>query len=160
MGADREKRIAGALISLVFVVGVVYVCSGMGRRSDAGRTEVKDVSGEPVAYELLPNELLGAFLRNRRDAEGKYVDRVVRVTGIVKTTSSSGDRASIDLLAGYQQRCVRAIFMGTRTGEPARVSPGDVVSIKGVVWGISNDVSILNCVLEKVEPSHIRAPKN
>jgi len=104
---------------------------------------VKNAGSMSTDATLTSTQLLNAYEANEADANTKYLNKAVLVSGKVK--SVEGPNITLD--AGSEQA---AIVCELDAGSSApSVKQGDFVNIKGICTGFLMDVQLNRCVISK-----------
>jgi hypothetical protein len=91
-------------------------------------------------------QLFSDFVANEQDANKRYLDKAVEVTGKITEITSDMERHTVvelatdDILFG-----VRCTLLDSQTS----LQPGDTVRIKGICKGFLSDVIITNGILNQ-----------
>lgn len=91
-------------------------------------------------------QLFSDFVANEQDANKRYLDKAVEVTGKITEITSNMERHTVvalatdDILFG-----VRCTLLDAQTS----LQPGDTVRIKGICKGFLSDVIITNGILNQ-----------
>jgi hypothetical protein len=127
-----------ALISLMVVIAMIaaYKMYNKPHRSVE----------EEVALVTSAAQLFDAFEKSEAEANKKYLDKVVEVTGSVSEVSMNMDHKPIVVLeTGNMMFGVRC----TMSESSVTAKTGSVVTIKGICKGYLSDVVITNGILKK-----------
>lgn len=98
-------------------------------------------------YEMTAADLVRAFTDHEDDANKKYVDKVMVVSG--KVSQVDMPTVTVFLDAGDPMAAVTCSFYADESSSLTSLKPGDAVSIKGKCTGKLADVVLNNCSLYK-----------
>ncbi len=94
-------------------------------------------------------ELFAAFESNEAEANRKYLDKVVKVTGIVKEAGPNDDGAiSVVLESGSALSGVICELDNLSEQKRTTFEVGEQLTFKGICTGMLMDVVLVRCVLE------------
>lgn len=137
-----KKQIIITSILAVFLagaLGVYYVYNKPHR----------DVKGESAFVIIEAKQLFDEFSKNQEGANKKYLDKVVVVKGVVKEVILPTDNkggATIVLESGDEMFGVSCGFDVKDSQNPA---VGSTITIKGVCTGMTMDVVLNKCSIQK-----------
>jgi hypothetical protein len=145
-----------ALLGVAFVgVSSLVCCGGLAihhAKDLAKALEPDDPEPVPVTAE----SLVASYLVDARDAENKYTNSFVEVTGTVAETGKDAELGTYVLLeggAGGKGMSVRCLFPDDDEDALARIGKlrkGNEVTIQGDCNGLENGhVQITDCVIAK-----------
>lgn len=138
-----KKNIIGSVLFLALVAAGIYIYSEWNRRPE----DLKEVQADEA---IAAHMLLQEFATDTSAASEKYIDKVLRVTGTVKSYDTSGviNLGMPDDISSIQ------CSMDPRTKvNYALLEPGTKVTLKGVCNGyqadplLGTDVKMNYCVL-------------
>jgi hypothetical protein len=106
--------------------------------------KVDSLENTEAHFSLTADELFNAFEQNEVEAQKKYVDKVLLVSGLVSNVKLQDSLSTVVLAAE------NAMIGGVNCSfsiQPKGVSKGETVSIKGRCQGFLMDVVLNNCVI-------------
>lgn len=101
-----------------------------------------DAASLQTAYKLSAQQLFNEYSRNEAEADKKYGNKILEVTGVVKEIQATGHTTNI-LLAAAEMGGVNCSFEKTPQSPP---TAGDSLTIKGRCAGFLMDVSLVDAV--------------
>lgn len=129
-------------LQIIGILLVIALPAGMFGVYALWNKEHRDVGKEQPAYKLTTAELLTAFQENEEEANAKYIDKTVLITG--EFLESEGDEDRITYILNGAA-C-------TMTNKPDKSpQPGEEVKIKGRVTSYDDlfgDIRLADCSLE------------
>lgn len=100
----------------------------------------RNIISEEAAYSLPSSEIYNAFTTNPDDANTKYLNKVVSVTGIVTDVAEINDNeVKIVLSADDDMFGVACSFSDEEAEKAKLMQEGNEVTIKGLCTGYSGD---------------------
>lgn len=136
----RMKKIIliGGIVALVFATAVyMYVFHKPARTA----------ASEAAAYSTDVKSLLSDFETNENAANAKYLDKVIRVSGIVASITDKETETTVYLKEGADMSGVTCSFL-KNTIDKNKVNIGTKVFIKGICSGYLMDVVLNHCALD------------
>lgn len=131
------------LVSVVITAILLFmVAIGAFRMYTKPHRSVEDENAIRVAA----TELFDAYVKNEAEANTKYLNQVLEVTGKVSEVSTNLDNKKVVVLE------TKDLMFGVRcTMEDSLVSiqVGAITTIKGICTGYLSDVVITNAILKK-----------
>lgn len=103
------------------------------------------VATQQVEASLSASTLFSEFQADEKTASGKYLDRVLAVSGRVEAIDSSGGQQSILLETGGDGSINCLLFQ--QVAAPEKLLHRHI-TIKGKCTGFLLDVSLVDCILE------------
>ncbi len=110
-----------------------------------------DVRTLTANYELTAAALLADFNKDETEANTKYLDKVIAVSGKVteiKLEPATG-QATVTLDSGDPMAAITCSFYNNETASVKNLKQGDAVVIKGKCTGKLMDVVLNKCSIEK-----------
>jgi hypothetical protein len=98
----------------------------------------RSIVREKPAYTLTCAELANDFVVNPGEAEAKYLDKVLQVSGTVSTTEIDA-YDNVNLIFSLTDAEVQVSFLGDFNDDAAKVEKGDYVELKGNYTGYTQD---------------------
>lgn len=93
-------------------------------------------------------ELFTAFEANETEANQKYLDKVVKVSGLVKEVSTDEEgNVSVTLESGSEMFGVICQMDNLTQHDKTDFKPGEQVTFKGICTGMLMDVVLVRCVV-------------
>lgn len=129
------------LILLVLVIAAVLVWMYTFKKADT------DVSSKKADYALSSSELLAAFEKNETEANQKYLNKIVIVTGTVESVSQDSVGISVYL---KEPDAMAGIICGFNSeGNVTGIRKGTSINVKGICTGYLMDVVLNKCSVEQ-----------
>lgn len=133
-----NKKTVIAIIALLIIGGIVAVISIYNKPH-------RDVMDEEVGATLSAQELFSSFENNLAEANKKYVENVVEVTGEVVEISSNDDGTTTIILGTSDPIFgIKAVLLKSEESIPEK---GNEVTLRGIVSGFNSDVEIVRAVI-------------
>jgi tRNA_anti-like len=138
-----------------FVILIIIAGSAFFTFKEYNRKR-KDIAEEPAAYSLGSAEFIAAFATNEKAANQKYLDKVVVISGTVKSADKDeqGDYTVV-LGDAASMSSVRCSMDSTHNNEAAGLLPGAMLKVKGLCTGfnsdelLGSDVILSRCSIQK-----------
>ena len=110
----------------------------------------KDIENATSDFSISVTQLISEYATNETEANTKYLDKVISVSGKVKevTTEATG-AITIFLDSGDPLAAVTCSFYDDEAASVKGLKPGEEVSIKGKCTGKLMDVVLNKCSIEK-----------
>lgn len=105
-----------------------------------------DITNAKTTFLLNSNTIVNSFLNDEKIANQKYIDQVILINGVVKTTTFTHNRNTITL-KGSQNSHTICDLQKNQPPNIQTLNTGDSVKIKGICKGFLKDVILLNCIL-------------
>lgn len=140
------KRIIIFAILIIAAVGW-YVYHEYNRTNE-------DLKDRRADFTLSAPELIAGFEKDTAAANRKYVDKVLAVSGAVKSIDRDGNPVVISLGETGQMSSVQCSMDSTHANDYRQVKEGDAVVLKGICTGgkseelFGTDVVLARCVVE------------
>jgi len=137
--AMSKKLRAFIIILLIFIVGsftVGYIIWNKPQR------KVENEKG----IEVTSAQLVKDYQANEAEANKKYLDKAIQVTGTVSDIKNNQDGNSTIMLASDD---VFAGVLCTLKEKPVNVTSGATITIKGICSGMLSDVRLREAVIVK-----------
>lgn len=141
---------------IIIAVLLVVAVAGLYGVKEYFRTH-DDVAGEEPVANLSATQLISAFETNAVQSRQQYVDKVIRVTGLVTGMAAGENPVVISLGEKGKMSSVQCSMDSTQV-IPAASLLGKEVTVKGVCTGalteelFGTDVKLTRCLLETNEP--------
>lgn len=110
----------------------------------------KNIAAAKSDYVIAAPELLQEFQQDETAANQKYLDKVLKVKGQVKTVSAD-EAGNVQLTLDASDELAGVICEIPAAAVPANAQllPGKTVTLKGVCTGMLTDVVLVRCVPEE-----------
>lgn len=108
------------------------------------RTALTNIKAD---YTISATALYDAFQQNEQQANQKYLDKVIAVTGTVDKVQVSDSTMNIQLLSGNEMggiNCSLSIRANKKNAIPAK---GQQIQVKGKCTGFLMDVNLVDAVI-------------
>ncbi len=108
--------------------------------------EVERMSSEKTEHSINADEMLQLYESNEEEANSKYLDKIVEVSGVVDKVEKDGDQTNIYLKTSNP---VSSVICELEDGQANvnNIKTGDQITIKGVCTGYLMDVVMVRCIL-------------
>jgi hypothetical protein len=144
---NTKKRIITAILLVVIAAGI-YTWREYTR-------PVKGLNRVDADVKVQATVLLQEFMTNETTANQKYMNKIIAVSGLVKTVDSSGGAYIIVLGDTSDMSSVRCIMEGNAVQPSAGIQRGAGVTVKGAITGfkkddtglLGSDVELNRCVV-------------
>lgn len=104
----------------------------------------KDVNDE-TAISMAAPQLFAEFTANEQEANKKYLNKAILVSGMISTVEENQDKQKYIIL--QTDDALNGIMCTMRTNDFS-AKAGDQVSVKGFCSGFVGDVKLTDCVLD------------
>jgi len=147
----KRKNILRYIVLPLLVIGAaaaIYIYKEYNRKQ-------KDTASLKPAYSVTASSLVSEFEANEKASNTKYLDKVIRVDGIVKQLEKD-DKGFYTIILGdtASMLSVRCSIDSIHTSEVAAVKQGSVIAVKGICSGfnademLGSDVILVRSVVE------------
>ncbi len=129
------------LVALALVGGVVgYIMWNQPHR---------DLSAGKADFTMKPEELLQAFTANEAEANTKYLNKVVELSGVIldKPPIDGGGAVVLLEVPGEMLSVINCAFEATDAASVQPLDKGATITVRGEVTGYTMDVNLARCVL-------------
>jgi hypothetical protein len=125
-------------VLLVIIIAVVLI--GVAVYYFVYNKPHRDIVAEKAAYSLPASELYNSFISNPDNANEKYLNKVVSVTGTVTDVAELNDNeVKLVLSVDDDMFGVACSFSGDEADKAKIMQEGNEVTIKGLCTGYSGD---------------------
>ena len=131
----RKKIIKKTLL----VVLILAIAAAFYIYKEYNRTH-KDTAAVKADYAMNASALIGEFEKNEGPSNKKYLDKIIKVDGMVKDLLKD-DKGYVSVVLGdtTAMSSVRCSIDSLHTKETESLKKGDLISIKGVCTGFNAD---------------------
>ncbi|MDZ4807406.1 MAG: hypothetical protein SGI96_03970 [Bacteroidota bacterium] len=147
----KRKNILRYIVLPLLVIGAaaaIYIYKEYNRKQ-------KDTASLKPAYSVTASSLVSEFEANEKASNTKYLDKVIRVDGMVKQLEKD-DKGFYTIILGdtASMLSVRCSIDSIHTSEVAAVKQGSVIAVKGICSGfnademLGSDVILVRSVVE------------
>ena len=145
----KTTRYSFIIILVILAVTIFFAYKEYNRKHD-------DITDMSAAYSLTSDEICAAFFSNEKAANEKYLDKVLKVNGTVKSVDTD-DRGSNTIVLGNENLkiSVRCCLDSSHNAEASGISKGDHLVVKGICTGfnadelLGSDVILNRCTIIK-----------
>jgi len=132
----KRKNILRYIVLPLLVIGAaaaIYIYKEYNRKQ-------KDTASLKPAYSVTASSLVSEFEANEKASNTKYLDKVIRVDGMVKQLEKD-DKGFYTIILGdtASMLSVRCSIDSIHTSEVAAVKQGSVIAVKGICSGFNAD---------------------
>lgn len=145
----KKKIIIIAILCFGLLGGGWYVYSEFTRK-------VKDLAKVKADLALDSKELFAAFDKNETGSNALYLDKIIAVSGKVKTVEKDvNGHYTVVLGEENSLSSVRCSMDSTHQDDVSQLAPGTIITMKGACAGynadelLGSDVILNRCVMEK-----------
>lgn len=129
------------------IIVIVLVGAGYGIREYTRGN--KDLEGANPDVTISAVGLMADYTTDENAANAMYLNKVVRVRGMVKDVKQDSlGSYSIELESGSELSAVSCLLDKRHNEDAARVKEGDSVAITGICTGVLMDVVLVRCAIE------------
>ena len=137
----RTRNILLGIFALGIIVGI-YAFTEYNRKP-------ADLSGATADITITATQLLKEFSQNETAANAKYLNKITRVRGVLKSIDKDHSGAiSLSLDAGDPIAGVSCELDARHHADAAIVHPGDSVTVTGICTGMLTDVVLVRSSVE------------
>jgi hypothetical protein len=108
-----------------------------------------NVAGKMPDNSLLSQNLVDEFENNETQANAKYLEKIIKVSGEISELDISKETRIIVLKSKNSTSSVMCYLTAEENKKWATLKRGDTISVKGICTGYLLDVVLINCVLVK-----------
>ncbi|HEX6333384.1 MAG TPA: hypothetical protein VFZ78_04100 [Flavisolibacter sp.] len=119
---------------IILLVVLVIVAIGWYGYSEYNRTN-EDLLKKKPAYSMQAAELIAAFEKDTASANRKFTDKVIQVSGTVKSLDTNGNPVVIALGDPGQMSSVQCSMDSSHAEGYRKIREGDHVTLKGMCTG-------------------------
>ncbi|WP_299252661.1 hypothetical protein [uncultured Aquimarina sp.] len=137
---SKKNKITFSLITLLLLGGLyIYFefCNYTDIDIDKVSTEIKTSS----------KNLTASFIRNEKNANSIYKDKIIEVEGVVKEVTFLNKRNTVILYGNNKNSGVLCDMQSNQIMEIKKLVKGQNIVLKGVCKGFLKDAILLNCML-------------
>lgn len=129
------------VLGLLVLAGAYYGYREFNRKN-------KDLSKENAQVTITAAEFLKAFQTNETEANTKYLDKIVAVSGVVSAVNKEANVTKITLDTGDPMSSIICEMDSSFAAKAMALQKGKSVIIKGVCSGALGDVVCTRCVIQ------------
>lgn len=140
------KRVSIAVVLIIIAAGAWYAYKEYHRTN-------KDLKNVKASFVFSAPNLISRFEKDTATANKQFVDKVIAVTGLVKTIDAKGNPVVIALGESGVMSSVQCSMDSAHAKDYAAVQEGDRLTIKGLCTGgrtldlFGTDVILSRCVI-------------
>ncbi len=105
-----------------------------------------DVAATPMMKDVTSEELITAFKENETEANKKYLDRTIGVTGKIISVKTENNKTIIQLDTNDPMATILCNLDPLRDDHRTDFREGEMVHMKGICSGYLSDVILDRCV--------------
>jgi uncharacterized protein (UPF0333 family) len=138
---------------ILLVIVFIVAAGGFYAYNEYHRTN-KDLKNSSPDFTTDAASLIASFEKDTATASKKYVDKIIAVSGNVKTIDTNGNPIVITLGDTGQMSSVQCSMDSTHANEYKPIKEGDQLTLKGICTGgrteelFGTDVILNRCVIE------------
>lgn len=129
---------------IIITLALILVAAGVGLYM--WNKPHQDIAAANADITISANELLTAFQTDENAANTKFNDKIVEVSGQVRTANTDGGKTIVTLDAGDSMAAVTCELDELVKHKRTEFSTGDPVTFKCTCTGILMDVVLVRCV--------------
>lgn len=105
---------------------------------------------EKVYSEVLLNskQLVGSFIKNEKESNELYVDKIIEVVGTVKEVSLLNNKYTILLYSENEKSGIICEIHKSQLEKVISLMKNQKIKVKGICKGFLKDVILLNCYID------------
>jgi hypothetical protein len=137
---------------LIFFLILAVATAGLFIYLEYNRTN-EDLRKRRADFSTEATQLIAAFDRDTASASKKYTDKVIEVSGNVKSIDAEGNPVVISLGQSGEMSSVKCSMDSSHAVDYKTVQEGDIIILKGMCNGgikdgdFGTDVSLNRCVM-------------
>jgi hypothetical protein len=141
-----NKKVLLILVILIAIAGVIYAFREYSRTN-------KDLKNVNPDFTTNMNSLVAAFDKDSSSFYKKYIDKIIAVSGVVKSIDMDGSPVIISLGESGSMSSVKCSMDSSYASDYKQVKEGNTVAIKGICFGATSDalfgtdVSLNRCII-------------
>ena len=142
-----KRILIGAFILLLIGAGIYWYVA---------TEKFADTTNRKAVYSVNANDFIREFTTNNNNANQKYTDKIITVTGIVSETEAADTTVNIKFIDTTSGSYAIFAFQEQHLAEAKTIKTGDKVSIKGSCSGgifsrlrKATFISFKRCALDK-----------
>ena len=129
-------------------IGLLLALLGLGVGYFMYNKPHQNMDKAKVDVALEASELFTAFETNEAEANEKYLDKIIKVSGTVKEVSTDDEgNISVTLESGSEMFGVVCQMDDLTKHAKTNFEPGEQITFKGVCTGMLMDVVLVRCVV-------------
>lgn len=138
-------------VRIFLVIAIIVLLSGVSAGIYLYNKQHKDLSRVKADYILEAHDLVLAFATDEVAASGKYINKVIEVTGLVTWMEFGAADSTLSLtLTGYGDNSgVICTFNGVTDKSLVSFKEGKSLTVRGECSGMLMDVLLNNCAVVK-----------
>lgn len=138
------KRKLRHVASAIAVAGFLLIAVG----SDDEQTTEDEIAAETPAFDLSAQQLYSDYEANGVAADGKYKEKVLRVTGEVNTIDRDiMDKIYVTLKGDEYFGDIQCYFAESHVSTASQLSKGQTITVKGKCDGKIMNVQLKGCIV-------------
>ncbi|MCB0644374.1 MAG: hypothetical protein KDC44_22170 [Phaeodactylibacter sp.] len=131
----------------ILIIGAVVLVGGLGFAYALYNKPHQNIKKQEAAFELPAGTFLTEFETDETSANGKYLDKVVQVNGVVEDFKVDEQGVtSVRLKAGDGFAGVVCQLDELTEHERLEFKKGETVTFKGICTGMLMDVVLVRCI--------------
>ncbi len=132
---------------LLIFLGTLALVAGYYGYREYNRKN-KNLAEEKAQVTIKAEDFLNAFKTNEADANTKYLDKIVAVSGVVSAVNKEGNVTKVTLNTGDPMAAIICEMDSSFATKAMALTKGSNVVIKGVCAGSLGDVVCNRCVIQ------------
>jgi hypothetical protein len=112
------------------------------------KTSEKNLEKMYSEVSLNSNELVGSFIKNEKESNELYVDKIIEVVGTVKEVSLLNNKYTILLYSEDEKSGIICEIHKSQLEKVKNLMKNQKIKVKGICKGFLKDVILLNCYID------------
>lgn len=134
----------------ILVAAIAVLVIGAGVAMYMFNKPHKDIAGAEADVKIGAAALFDQYSANEAEANTKYLDKVISVSGTVGSINrDNAEEPSLNLNTNDLMGVVTCQFLPDHAYELDNVQEGDEITVKGQCTGMLMDVVLIRCSIEK-----------
>jgi hypothetical protein len=96
---------------------------------------------------ISPEKLLADFNADEQQANTKYLDKIIEVSGKVSAKSTDNNKVTIMMDTGDPMSSVTCELVPSQSKKSSGFEEGSFIEVKGICTGMLADVVLVDCVI-------------
>lgn len=100
-------------------------------------------------FNITADELINEFLFDENSSNQKYLDKILRVTGVaIKINFNNQNEAYIDIHGDFTKKTIRCFLRGKLNAEINEINEGEEIIVIGLYRGKNTDILLYDCIID------------
>ena len=142
----NKSRDLFSVKKILLLISILVVITGAGFAYYLYNKPHQSIADETPAFVMDANILIGEYDANEKNANAKYLGKIVEVKGIIAEKSKDSKGNFNVTLQGPDLAGIGCEFELNAQVSVAKLKEGQEVKIKGICTGVLMDVVMVDCV--------------